>query len=226
MAFQALATDFDGTLAARGRADDAAIAALERLRATGRWSILVTGRELEELEGVFRRLDVFDRVVAENGAIVYDPADRTRVSLSAPVPESFVEALRSRGVEPISVGEVVVATWEPHLAAVQDAIRATGLPLAVSRNKKAVMVLPTGIDKATGLARALEVLGLDFQDVVGIGDAENDLSFLARCGFSAAVANAIPAVKECVDLVTEGDHGAGVVELISKLLADYLRRDP
>jgi hydroxymethylpyrimidine pyrophosphatase-like HAD family hydrolase len=54
---------------------------------------------------------------------------------------------------------------------------------------------------------------------VGIGDAENDYAFLSLCGFSVAVGNAIPSLKERVDLVTSGEAGAGVVEVLQKILA-------
>jgi hypothetical protein len=57
---------------------------------------------------------------------------------------------------------------------------------------------------------------------VGVGDAENDHVFLAMCECSAAVANALPALKERADLVTNGSHGAGVEELIEKLVTDDL----
>jgi HAD superfamily hydrolase (TIGR01484 family) len=215
----ALATDYDGTIAARGQVDEPTIAALERYRAAGRRLILVTGRELDELKGVCHRLDLFDRVVAENGGLLYRPGDGSEQALADRPPMSFVTALEACGVRPISVGRTIVATWQPHAGAVLDAIRATGLDLQVILNKRAVMVLPTGVNKATALAE----LGLDPADVVAVGDAENDEAFLAHCGFGAAVANAVPSLEERAKLVTRGDHGAGVAELIDGLLAGCFR---
>jgi hypothetical protein len=55
-----------------------------------------------------------------------------------------------------------------------------------------------------------------------VGDAENDHAFLRRCECAVAVANALPAVKEQADLVTTAERGAGVVELIDRLLSDDL----
>jgi hypothetical protein len=65
---------------------------------------------------------------------------------------------------------------------------------------------------------ALDELGLSPHNAVGVGDAENDHAFLAQCECAVAVANAIPKLKERADWVTAGDHGAGVVELIGKLV--------
>lgn len=222
MRYYALATDYDGTLASQGRVDDATLAALERLRSSGRKLILVTGRELDDLIRVFPAIDLFDHVVAENGALLYRPASREEKPLGQPSPEPFVTALRKRGVDPLSVGRVIVATREPHETAVLEVIRELGIELQVIFNKGAVMVLPSGINKATGLRAALNELGLSPHNIVGVGDAENDHAFLTCCECAVAVANALPALKEQADLVTQADHGAGVVELIDRIIASDL----
>lgn len=219
MRYGALACDYDGTLAHDGRVDAETVQALERLRASGRTLILVTGRELDELATVFRRLDLFDRVVAENGALLYRPDTGEERRLAEPPPPALVAALRARGV-PLSVGRVIVATVSPHETAVLEIIRDLGLELHVVFNKGSVMVLPSGTNKATGLSAALAELGLSARDTVGVGDAENDQAFLAFCGRAVAVANALPTVKERADLVTTGARGAGVVELIEAILGE------
>ncbi|NKE69273.1 HAD-IIB family hydrolase [Candidatus Manganitrophus noduliformans] len=219
MRYYALATDYDGTLATEGRVDEATLAALERLRNSGRRLILVTGRELDELLQVFPQVDLFESVVAENGALLYRPATREIKLLAEAPPARFAETLRARGVGPLSVGRVIVATWTPHETAVLETIRELGLELQVIFNKGAVMVLPSGVNKATGLAAALEALGLSPHNTVGVGDAENDHAFLHLCEASVAVANALPSLKEQADWVTQGSRGAGVTELIDHLLA-------
>ncbi|GAA3114349.1 HAD-IIB family hydrolase [Planomonospora alba] len=222
MRYHALATDYDETLASEGRVSDETVDALERLTRSGRRLILVTGRELDDLHRVFDRLDLFDRVVAENGAVLYRPADRTSVPLAEAPPERFVERLRERGVDPLSVGSVIVATREPHDDTVLHAIRDLGLEMQVVFNKGAVMVLPSGVNKASGLAAALAELGVSARSTVGVGDAENDHAFLVSCECAVAVANALPAVKEHCDLVTGQDRGGGVTELIDRIIEDDL----
>src|SRR4051812_9956933 len=220
--FVALACDYDGTLATDGQVGDDVLAALNAVRASGRRLVLVTGRELDELQQAFARLDLFDQVVGGNGALLYDPTTRQEQTLADRPSDAFIAALRARGVQPISVGRVIVATWHPHEQIVLDEIREQGLELQVIFNKGAVMVLPSGVNKSSGFQAALKTLGLSAHNAVGIGDAENDHAFLSLCECAVAVANALPTVKEHADLVTEGDHGAGVIELIDKLLADDL----
>jgi HAD superfamily hydrolase (TIGR01484 family) len=222
MRYLALCTDYDGTIAHHGRVDEPTIAALEELRASGRKLVLVTGREIDDLQKVFDRLDLFERVVAENGALIYRPATREERPLGAAPPPRFVEELKRRGVGNVSVGRCIVATWEPHEKEVLETIRDLGLELQVIFNKGAVMVLPGGMNKATGLTAALEEMNISVHNTVGVGDAENDHAFLSLCECSAAVSNALPAVKETADIVLTRDHGAGVTELIREMLADDL----
>src|ERR1700680_273059 len=209
MRYQPLAFDYDGPIARDGRVDDETIAALGRLRDTGRRLILVTGRQLQDLLAVCPHVGLFDRVVAENGAVVYWPAKREEKLLGEPPPEPVLRELRERGVFPVAVGRVIVATWKPHETTVLEVIRDLGLGLHVTFNKDAVMVLPAGLNKATGLTEALRELGLSAHNVVGIGDAENDRDFLRLCACRIAVANALPMLKDAADLVTRTDHGDG-----------------
>jgi len=222
MRYLALATDYDGTLAKDGQVDQTTLAALERLRDSGRRLILVTGRQLEDLLQVFLHVNLFDRIVAENGALLYQPARQEEKLLGDRPSEEFIKLLRERGVDPLSVGRVIVATWEPHETTVVEAIRDLGLELQVIFNKGAVMVLPSGLNKAAGLNAALSELGLSPHNTIGVGDAENDHAFLDLCECSVAVANALPIVKERADLVTNGNRGAGVTELIDKLITSDL----
>lgn len=224
MRFRALATDYDGTLASDGTVAEPTWEALRRLKASGRKLLLVTGRELDELRSICANLDLFDRVVVENGGVLYRPATRDEELLASSPPKEFIQALRGRGVARVSVGQTIVATARPYETVVLQTIADLGLELQIIFNKDAVMVLPTGVNKATGLKAALDELSLSPHNVVAVGDAENDHSFLMMCECSAAVANALPMLKKNADIVTIGAEGKGVVELIEELLANDLRR--
>jgi len=220
MLYVALATDYDGTLAQDGCADPATIDALTRLKAAGKRLLLVTGREVPSIKEALTAIDLFDVVVAENGAVLYFPKQREERALAAAPSEAFVKALKEKGVAPLSVGHCIVATWTPNEHAVLQTIRELGLEWQVIFNKGAVMCLPPGVNKGTGLAAALEALNLSAINTVGIGDAENDQAFLSVCGCSVAVANALESVKKTADITTAGDHGRGVEELIDRWLGD------
>jgi HAD superfamily hydrolase (TIGR01484 family) len=223
MRYLALATDYDGTLASHGTVAPETTQALRRLAATDRKLILVTGRRVDDLIKVFPDVAIFDCVVAENGPLIYRPHSRENRVLSEPPPAEFVEELRRRGVQPLTAGQVFVATEQPNERVVLDVIGELGLDLQVIFNKGSVMVLPASVNKATGLSAALEELALSPKDVVGIGDAENDEAFLAICGCGVAVANALDSLKARADHVTGAENGAGVREVIDGLISEDLR---
>jgi hypothetical protein len=218
--FRALAVDYDDTVATDGKVDPPVLEALQRLKNSGRRLLLVTGRELEDLRQACPAIGIFDRVVAENGAVLHRPdTGDVRALCRAPSPR-FLDLLRARNVVPLSVGHVIVATREPQETRVLEAIRELGLELEIIFNKGAVMILPSGVNKATGLRHALSELKLDASRVVAMGDAENDHAFLEASGCGVAVANAIPALKDRASLVTAGAAGAGVIEVVERLLSD------
>jgi HAD superfamily hydrolase (TIGR01484 family) len=222
MRYFCLTCDYDGTIAHDGRVSASTVEALKRVSTSGRKLVLATGRELPDLLSVFPEAVIFDRIVAENGALLYRPASQEEKLLADPPAQEFVDELTGQGIQPLSVGECIVATWHPNENKVLEAIHKLGLELQIVFNKGAVMILPPGINKKSGLQAALEELQLSRHNAVGVGDAENDHAFLAICECGVAVANALPALKERADFVTKASRGAGVEELIDKLLSDDL----
>ena len=221
--YRALATDFDGTLAHDGQVTTGTLNALRRARDAGLCLLLVTGRELPDLFNTFADAALFDRIVAENGALLYCTTSGRVQQLDPSPPDALVTRLTREGI-PMSVGSTIIATVEPHEHAVLAAIRDFGLEWHVIFNKGSVMALPANVTKATGLVPALEDIGIAPEQTIAVGDAENDHAFLAMCGLKVAVSNALPSLKEIADVVTVGARGDGVAELIDQVLSGTIRR--
>ncbi|MDQ6676310.1 MAG: HAD hydrolase family protein [Acidobacteriota bacterium] len=213
---RAIATDYDETIAEHGFVPQLTLRAMERFRASGRLLILDTGRGLEDLTALFPELDRFDRIVAENGAVLYDPGTKIGRVLAPPLAPAFLADLGRRGVEPIPKRQVIVDTWAVHHGQIREAIREAGLDYQLIYNKDSVMVLPNGVDKGTGLKHALTGTGVSPFETAGIGDAQNDFELLAACGIKVAVPHAIPA------LTREANHTMSFVELVDSILSDTM----
>jgi hydroxymethylpyrimidine pyrophosphatase-like HAD family hydrolase len=227
MIVHVLACDYDGTIAEHGRVAEATATALARVRETGRKLVLVTGRLLPDLKQVCPTVEeMFDAIVAENGALLRLPARKETKILGDPVEPALVDALRRHGVG-FEIGASIVESREAFSEAALAAIRETGVERTLIFNKGALMLLPGGVTKRTGLEAALEAMELSVHNVVGVGDAENDHAFLAICECAVAVADAIPALRERADYVTRGSAGRGVAELIEEhVLNDVLEIIP
>src|SRR5215217_1486585 len=220
MQFLALASDYDGTLATAGTVHPRTVAAIERLIASGRKLILVTGRILDDLLLVFPQANLCTSIVAENGAVLYQPATRERKLLCAPPPQALVNALRAKQVRPLDLGEAIIGFLRPHEQSALEAIRDLGLEYQVIFNRESVMVLPSGVNKASGLRAALKELRLSPHNLVAVGDSENDHALLQAVECGVAVGNAVPMLKAIADRITKGEAGDGTAEIMEELTHD------
>lgn len=222
MRYLGLVTDYDGTLATGGTVSDATADAIRRLRKSGRHAILATGRRLDDFLSICPFVDLFSYVVAENGALAYEPRTRETTLLAEPLPDRFINAVQDEKIAPLEIGSVILATRVPNQERMLGIIQELGLELKITFNRTAVMILPTGINKASGTKYALRKLGLSPHEIVGVGDSENDHSLLQLAECPVAVANALDAIKEVAAFVTKSPAGEGVVELIDELIANDL----
>lgn len=79
-------------------------------------------------------------------------------------------------------------------------------------------IVQVGVNKATGVRLVANELGLTLSQVMAIGDNENDAELLSAVGYSIAVGNATPEIKEIADYVCLADSAQGVSEALGLLL--------
>ena len=212
-----IACDFDGTGATNGRPAPELYAALGAARTQGIVTLLVTGRVLEDVQTACEDISPFDAVVAENGALVYLCSLGRTIQLGRPPPERFLGELRARGV-PFHTGAVVVGTWERHASELLELIRHFGVDGQLVFNRGALMILPSGVNKAVGIRRALDELGRSERNLVAFGDAENDIPMLLEAEVGVAARGAVPAITAVADDRVAQPGGAGVALYIRRLL--------
>ncbi|HLH08147.1 MAG TPA: phosphoglycolate phosphatase [Terriglobales bacterium] len=217
--YSVLVCDYDGTLALGDFAAAEVVDALRCVAESGTKLILATGRELPEIQQVFPDLGIFQWVVAENGAILYQPSRALKEVLGSAPPETFFDELRKENIGPVARGEVVAAIDSKHAAALKRTVQSLYLPYQVILNKNSAMVLPAGIDKGTGVKAVLQKFGISCREVVAVGDGENDVDLFRIAGYRVAVANAVPELQEAADMVTTAANGRGVMEMIELLFA-------
>jgi soluble P-type ATPase len=198
MFVQAVALDYDGTIATDGLMDPGVRDAIAQFRAGGGSVVIATGRILEELEQVTGDLHIVDAVVAENGAVIMLPAQGRMVTLGSAPPPSFVAALRGHGI-PLRTGRCVIESEAAGAPTVLQTIRELELSYVLMFNRSRLMVLSAGISKATGLHEALRLLGRSEHNTVAIGDAENDHPLLAAAEHGVAVGWGSPALAAVAD---------------------------
>jgi hypothetical protein len=218
MKFSLLALDYDGTIAWNGELDTEVRRVLTELRGTDLSIVLVTGRILADLQRLPSGMDLFDAVVAENGAVLHFPRTGRSTLLANRPDVGFVAELARRNVSFLS-GECVVELDAGHARAVLEVIRELELPLVELFNRQRLMVLPQAVSKATGLREAARALRLSLHNALAVGDAENDHDLLGVCEVGVAVAWGSAALQRAADEVIAGDGPPAVAEFIRRVSA-------
>lgn len=211
-----LALDYDGTIAEHGRLDGEVRRAIAAARDRGLAVVLVTGRTIDDLRALVGRLDVFDLVVAENGALLVHPSAGRSTPIAPRVEPRFVAALRAGGIGH-RVGTCVVELAADDAVRALQVIRDLRLPLTIHFNRDRAMVLPQAVSKATGLREALRTRRLSTHNAVAVGDAENDHELLRCCEIGAAVRWGSPALVAAADVIVEGEGPRDVAAFLREV---------
>ncbi len=214
-----IASDFDGTISQGDRLAPQVKHALQRWRQRGRFTVLVSGRPFEFLHALQEKEQVFDLIVAENGAVLYNPSNDAMALPFGQVPGELLDTLTQVGV-PLWKGTAIAGTRMPYDDAVWVASRELGLAAHVEVNRNEVMVLPPGVSKGAGLLNLLKSEGLSARNLVAFGDAENDHSLLEIAEIKVTVADAVDALKELADYITPEAGAGGVAAFINEYLLE------
>ena len=88
----------------------------------------------------------------------------------------------------------------------------------VRSQKYLIEVLTKGVNKAFGLEKLANKLGIKPSEIAAIGDAANDIEMLEYAGLAIAMGNASEEVKAIADIVTDTNENNGVIKAIDKLI--------
>src|SRR5512146_1068754 len=209
-----MAFDFDGTLAVNGTVPSEVEKALEQCRASGHVLFLVTGRRFETVT-LGHLGTLFDGIVWENGAVLAHAASGETYLPFGQLDARLLKAIEEAGI-PFDRGLAIAATWTPYDQVLWRILSSQGSTTSIEYNKGAVMVLPPGATKGSGLERLLALCGLSPRNLAAFGAAENESSMLTLAEVAVTVADAVPAVIGTSDVLATQPGPQGVLEVLKK----------
>ncbi len=235
-----VATDVDGTLTVdRGNylIHRDAIDAIRELEENGIKVILVSGNTIPVLFGLSRYIGTSGPVVGENGCLV---GYRGEI---IPVCSKSTRELVNLIIR--EFGDELSPSWQNRYREYDYAFRPKIKSLEVHRELTerirrfleekgitwakvvssgfAIHLIPADAGKDRGLLKALEIIDVRKEEVVGIGDGANDVEMYNAVGLRVAVANADELLKKYADIVLDEPSGRGFTKL-ARLILDAKKK--
>ncbi len=155
-------------------------------------------------------------IVAENGGVIYH--DRRMLALTEPD-----EALRAFEYlkKRIAVRRLFTDRWrETEVGFYNDVpveevrMLLKGFDVLVESSGYAIHIMPGRITKMDGIRALGDITGLKPEEMIAIGDGDNDAPMMEGCGYGIAVANASEKAKAAADYVTEHSYAKGFLEAV------------
>ena len=225
-----LAVDIDGTVTLNGFGT-IHLKALEKLRSLkndGHHVIFVTGRSSVEayILSVFGGLTLLG--VGENGGCITHGEIMTHKLLGdkeecqnafSYLKEILDEPILEKPVFPRLTEVVLDRTFDIKNA--QKLLDETGFNVGLFDSGYAYHINSRGIDKGSGLIKALEMLNSDIEDTIALGDSETDVPLFRTVKNNIAVNNSIPELKEIAKIVTTKNSGEGLLEGLDMISSEF-----
>lgn len=226
---EVLAVDIDGTLTDENRRICiSSIEALRKVEEAGIPVILATGNISDFTYAASTLIGTTGGMVCENGGVIFKEGfNHNKVivlSDKEKVDNAFEFLLKKfEGQLDFKITEdkhgrfsevCFYKIFDPTI--IKDAVK--DLDVKVYDSGFAIHLTDSNVSKGLALEKLSELLGYNTENMMVIGDSENDLGFLDVAGFKVAVANAVDELKEIADYVCEKKHGDGVAEAIDKFI--------
>lgn len=194
---------------------------------------LCTGRPQPYAEAMNQVLGLQTPFICENGAMVFNPASDSGIGLVGRDDLSALKRLEADLRSEDYIFELgneysLSLSWEGISQAPQAKIASrraqlekqfASYGLQWTNSHASVDITPKGVSKQTGIKHLLKEIGLSPSAAIAIGDSHNDLKMLAYVGHPMCPDNASPEVKALCKVIARQPLTAGVVELLSGILA-------
>ncbi len=218
---KAVALDVDGTITDETRRVCVnAVNAIYRAENGGIPIIFVTGNVLCVAKALSIFLGTTGGLVAENGGVI-ESQGRNKILGNVKECEDAYEFLKSkfdvtrRVLSDDRVSEVAIERTLP-VELVRESVK--DFNVVVYDSKFAIHLTDPLVDKGSSLEMVCSDLGLKTDEILAIGDGENDIEFLRVAGVKVAVNNADENLKDIADYITVKPYGDGVAEAMERFI--------
>ena len=231
MTIEAIAVDIDGTITDNTRKICIeAIEALRKAESKGIPTIIVTGNVVNYAYAAEVLIGCSGGLVAENGGVVFKEGENNN-AVETMVDRDFVTSAENHLKDKLgsdfnkhaSHDNMYRLTETVFYKTIKREVLEDALKdfeylnqLEIYDSGFALHITDKRVNKGTSLKYLCERNGIKMENVMAIGDSENDEDFLKEVGYKIAVGNADDKLKKISTYTCEKLYGAGVAEAIEK----------
>lgn len=229
---KAFAIDIDGTLTENGGGiiHLPAVQNLRTLEKLGYRIIYVTGRSSVEAYILSVFTGTTKIAVGENGGVVtISPTEHIILGNKEECINGYrilnrkVKNVKLKNVFDRMTEVVLERTFNIELG--KQILQETKVGVILTDSKYSFHINNIGINKATGLAKALDILKIKPSETVTIGDSETDIPLFQFCAFSIALNHADEVVKSKANYVVSQQSGKGLVEALDYIALNFFGKN-
>lgn len=218
---KAIALDVDGTITdKKRRLCPSAIEAIQNAESRGIPVIIVTGNILAFSKFLSMLLGTTGGLVAENGGVIQCDGQEIvfgDIKKSQKAYE-FVKTMYPVKKVEYSLERVSEIALYRNISSKLIKKALEDYDVEIYDSGFAVHITDPTVNKGSSLMKLLQNKDISSEEIMALGDSENDLDFLRVAGVKVAVANADPELKAIADYVTEKPYGNGVKEAMEMFL--------
>ncbi|MDO5835535.1 MAG: phosphoglycolate phosphatase [Methanobacterium sp.] len=219
---KAVAVDVDGTITdGKRRLCCSSLESIRSAEKNGIPVIIVTGNILPVTKTLSIFIGTSGGLVAENGGVIESSKGRVVLGDINKCKDAYDFLLTKHPVEKVDfsdqrISEVAFYRTIP-VKQVKETLK--DFDVKIYDTNFALHITDPEVNKGTSLVQVAGDMGILPEEILAIGDSENDLEFLNVAGVKVAVANAEPELKSIADYVTEKPYGDGVKEALERFLS-------
>lgn len=226
---EALAIDVDGTITdSSRRVCISALKAIRKVEKSGIPVIIATGNIVDYAYATATLVGTTGGLVCENGGVIYKDGlnndkvivlgDKNNVnSAYAHLQDELGENLPIKVVDDAKSRLSEIAFYKNmDSTPIKECLK--DYDVRIYDSGFAIHITDATVNKGSSLKKLATLTGLNIENIMAIGDSENDLEFLSHAGLSVAVANASDDLKDLADYICENKYGDGVSEAVDKFI--------
>ncbi|MEA1992835.1 MAG: phosphoglycolate phosphatase [Euryarchaeota archaeon] len=216
-----IVSDIDGTLTdGKRRIITEAITVMREAEKAGFNISLSTGNTLGYALGASRLIGTSGGVIAEDGGII---SYKSKIEMLGTLDEPMkcYELIKEKAaLLPTFLRKTEVVVDNITVDEILEVVMNHNLAIEVCDSTYGIHIKNRGVNKGTAMKKLAEMMQIPLADTVFIGDSYNDLPAFEVTGYSIAVKNAVPELKEIADYITEGSFGEGGAEAVRKIMGE------